>query len=472
MLFNSYEFIFIFLPITLIVFFIFGRFNSMLAAGWLTLASLGFYAWWNPIYVPLLIGSTLFNYYAGRLIARQRRWWWLALAVIANLGFLGYFKYAGFFAQTLDALTGWTLALGMIVLPLGISFFTFTQIAFLVDVFRGVVREVNPIYYALFVSYFPHLIAGPILHYKEIIPQFIVPQTYCPNINNITIGVVWFVIGLFKKAILADGVSVYVGPTFDASAPGMVLSWAGAFAYSLQLYFDFSGYSDMAIGISLLFGVRLPFNFNSPYRAHNIIEFWRRWHMTLARFLRDYLYISLGGNRRGPARRYANLLITMVLGGLWHGASWTFVVWGTLHGVYLTINHAWHAVRRGMGSDPRRDGPWVRTAGCLLTFLVVLVAWVFFRAADLTGAGRVLAGMAGVNGVGGTSVDGSECLWLAGLSCLVWFFPNTQQCLGQAEGQAMPAWRPTLVWSGVVAVVAAIALSSLERHSEFLYFQF
>ncbi|HET9700323.1 MAG TPA: MBOAT family O-acyltransferase, partial [Burkholderiales bacterium] len=399
MLFNSYEFIFGYLPLTFLGFFLLARVSHFLAASWLTLASLFFYAWWNPAYVGLLLGSILFNFIAGMSIGRavargetRLAGWLLAGSVGGDLLLLAYYKYADFFLSNINAVSGAELPLLGIVLPLGISFFTFTQIAFLVDTWQGKVREYRFVHYALFVTYFPHLIAGPVLHHKEMMPQFALGTTYRPHWENIAVGLTIFFIGLFKKTVLADGIAQYVGPVFSAHDAGARLplldAWGGALAYTFQLYFDFSGYSDMAIGLSRLFGVQLPLNFHSPYKADNIIEFWRRWHMTLSRFLRDYLYIPLGGSRRGGSRRYLNLMLTMVLGGLWHGANWTFVVWGGLHGFYLMVNHAWHALRRRLGlGDGGRGGRW---AGRVLTFLAVVVAWVFFRAESVDDALYVL----------------------------------------------------------------------------------
>ncbi len=336
MLFNSLVFIFCYLPLTLGGFFILGRRSPLAAAAWLALASLFFYGWWNPVYVGLLAASMVFNYALGVRIVRGARGL-LTFAIVSNLALLAYYKYANFFVDNLNAAAGTGISLGTIILPLGISFFTFTQIAFLVDAYQGKAREYSFVHYCLFVTYFPHLIAGPILHHAEMMPQFAQRQTYRPDYDKLAAGVTLFVLGLTKKVLIADEVGGYVAPFFDAARSGAALTfleaWCGALAYTFQLYFDFSGYSDMAVGLSLMFGVRLPINFHSPYKAVNIIEFWRRWHMTLSRFLRDYLYVPLGGSRKGPARRYINLLLTMLLGGLWHGAGWTFVLWGAA---------AWH----------------------------------------------------------------------------------------------------------------------------------
>ena len=519
MLFNSYPFIFLFLPIVLAGYFYLGRYSQRFSAVWLALASLVFYGYWSPAYVVLLLGSVVGNYSFGLWIARagvrhedavKKRL--LILAVAANLLLLAYYKYTNFFLDNLSYLTGIRLAVGEIILPLGISFFTFTQIAFLVDTYQGKVKEYNFIHYLLFVTYFPHLIAGPILHHKEMMPQFKHADTYRYSHENMAVGASIFSIGLFKKVILADGIAVHVGPVFAAPAAGIHVAfldaWAGAICYGLQLYFDFSGYSDMAIGLSRMFGVVLPVNFHSPYKAVNIIDFWRRWHMTLSRFLRDYLYIPLGGNRRGIFRRYLNLMITMLLGGLWHGAGWTFVIWGALHGVYLMLNHGWHALRRGLGHDLEKPlSGFMHMFSVLFTFLAVTVAWVFFRAANLHDALVIVKAMAGLNGFSlpatwgakwgaagvwlaahGVSFGGSAAVlnggavnWIVILLLVVWLAPNSQQIMGRYRPVLdMPrstpdtrlSWQPTWRWLAVNYVVAAWALMSMSTLSEFLYFHF
>jgi D-alanyl-lipoteichoic acid acyltransferase DltB (MBOAT superfamily) len=518
MLFNSYVFIFVFLPVTLAGFFLLGRFQPKLAAAWLTAASLFFYGWWNPLYVALLVLSICFNYVCGVAIARSTapvgsgaRKRLLIFAVAVNLGVLAYYKYANFFVSSVNYASGSTFSFGEIILPLGISFFTFTQIAFLADAYYGKAREYNFVHYGLFVTYFPHLIAGPVLHHAEMMPQFNEPATYRLSFENTAVGITIFVIGLFKKVMLADGVGGYAKPVFDAAAAGVELTaleaWCGALAYTFQLYFDFSGYSDMAIGLSRLFGIVLPLNFHSPYKAVNIADFWRRWHMTLSRFLRDYLYIPLGGNRHGQARRYASLMITMVLGGLWHGAGWTFVLWGTLHGVYLAINHGWRALRRSWGHDLDHPTRWGRACGCFVTFIAVVIGWVLFRSADLTTAMAMLKAMAGLNGLvlpdfwlpkwgaagrwlaehgvrfGDTRdlVGGGVVNWIGILLLVVWFAPNTQQLLAgyrpalalfAERYQGRLAWRPAPLYALVTAVLALIAIFNLHKQSEFLYFQF
>ncbi len=417
MLFNSYVFIFAFLPVVFFGFYVIGRYSHKLALLWLTFASLFFYGWWDVRFVGLLLASIVFNYGFGRLIGQRLSTSTgsgkslLVSAIVANIILLGYFKYANFFVENLNHLAGTSLLIGEVFLPLGISFFTFTQIAFLVDTYQGKVKEYSFIHYTLFVTYFPHLIAGPVLHHKEMMPQFAMQDTRLINLENIAAGLSIFVLGLAKKVLIADAMADIATPIFAAVSTGgqpmFIESWVGALAYTLQLYFDFSAYSDMAIGLSLMFNVRLPLNFNSPYKATSIIEFWRRWHMTLSRFLRDYLYIPLGGSRHGKGRRYANLMVTMLLGGLWHGAGWTFVIWGGLHGFYLMSNHAWRNLKQGMGWGD--GGRWSHLGAGVLTFLAVVVGWVFFRSDNLATAFQFLSGMSGLNGMevlGGTGFSG------------------------------------------------------------------
>ncbi len=489
MLFNTYVFIFVYLPLVLAGYFAIARASLWGAAAWVGAASLFFYGWWNPKYVLLLLVSIAVNFAVGRTIAhareagRQRQAkGLLAAGLVFDLGLLAFYKYANFFVENVNALGG-ALTLPNIVLPLGISFYTFTQIAFLVDAYRGIAREYSPIHYLLFVTYFPHLIAGPVLHHKEMMPQFADPAVYRWNWENIAVGLTIFVIGLAKKVVVADEIAVYVGPVFD-HPEGLTFfaAWGGVLAYTFQLYFDFSGYSDMAIGLSRLFGVKLPLNFDSPYKATDIIDFWRRWHMTLSRFLRDYLYIPLGGNRLGEARRHVNLMATMVLGGLWHGAAWTFVLWGTLHGLYLVINHFWREkVARPLGWG---EGRGYRFAAWLITFLAVAIAWVLFRAKDLATASAILQAMAGMNGFAGkASTDPRFIPWLVGAFLIVAFAPNTQQIMRRFEpalgairaGARQIAWRPSFGWTAfttVLGLASLLLIAQSDRYSEFLYFQF
>jgi D-alanyl-lipoteichoic acid acyltransferase DltB (MBOAT superfamily) len=480
MLFNSASFVFLYLPIVLAGTFLLARHRPGWAIGWLALASFAFYAVWDWRFLPLLLGSILGNYLIGLRILGASRGAkaWLVAGIAANLILLGIFKYAGFFATTGATLLGTAKPDLGIVLPLGISFYTFTQIAFLVDATRGQVKSRRADSYALFVSYFPHLIAGPILHHGEMIPQFERKDAFRFDWENIAVGLTIFAIGLFKKVVLADSLAPLANPIFDAAAGGSAVStgsaWLAALAYTLQLYFDFSGYSDMAIGASRMIGVRLPLNFNSPYKATSAIDFWRRWHMTLSRFLRDYLYFPLGGNRRGPARRYVNLMLVMLLGGLWHGAGWTFVIWGGLHGLYLVINHLW---RGAVGVDRMP-----RIAGQAITFLAVLFAWVMFRSANVDAAFSLWASMLG-QGAPATAIDAAASAGVILLLAIAWFWPNTQEILARfapalETEEIKPAawtWRPSLATAIAVAAIAAPALYFIlftDRVSDFLYFQF
>lgn len=505
MLFNSFTFIFLFLPVTFLGYLVIGSERPQWSALWLTAASLFFYGYWNPRYLPLLLISAAVNFCAGRTLAtlpasgERKRRFVLFLAIAFNLALLAYFKYAGFLITTLTAISSLDVAIPHIILPLGISFFTFTQIAFLVDAFRGEAHEPKPINYLLFVTYFPHLIAGPILHHKEMMPQFANKETYRFNPRNLAAGSVVLIIGLFKKAVLADGIASYATPVFDAAARGqhflMQDAWAGALAYTFQLYFDFSGYCDMAIGASLMFGIALPVNFNSPYKSLSITEFWRRWHMTLSRFLRDYLYIPLGGNRNGSVRRYINLMATMLLGGLWHGAGWTFVVWGGLHGLYLVINHVFVALRKRLGYNRRsRIG---QGAAWTLTFVAVVFAWVVFRADSLSAALLIFSGMLQSGSCGSAaSCSTSFFRYAPGMAAQVWIWcpllllavigmPNTQEIMRDYLGEltrprgessrflGMPVvFQFTPGWALATGAMFAVAFACLPQPTSFLYFNF
>ena len=528
MLFNSHELLFAFFPISLVVFFLCRHLGGRVEHLALLAASLFFYAWWDVYFLPLLISSITVNYVVGMIIAarvgsgRQRAAGrWMTAAIALNLAVLGIFKYSYFAVANLDAVFGTDFTLGRIILPLGISFFTFEQISFLVDVRRGQTRPSLFVHYALFVSFFPRLVAGPIIRYNEIAPQFAAPRPQ-RALDDLAVGLTMFAIGLLKKVVLADGVAPYASPVFAAAEHGvpvdLLMAWGGALAYTCQLYFDFSGYSDMAIGAARCFGIRFPVNFDSPYKAISIIDFWRRWHITLSRFLRDYLYFSLGGNRRGPVRRYMNLLVTMLLGGLWHGANWTFIVWGALHGIYLMLNHAWlAAAARSAALTAFRNSRAGAAFGLILTFLAVVAAWVFFRSPSFAGAFNLLAGMAGLHGIvlpQGLAFavrpfndllislgirfaheSGTVLLmtygWVAALLAIVFLFPNSQQILARAkpvlEASGRPAhddaavaaahrawweWRPSPLWAVAIGCAAFIAMISITRVSEFLYWQF
>src|ERR1700733_1146278 len=401
MLFSSYTFLFQFLPAVVLAFAAARRHSPRAGILVLAGASLFFYGAWRPVYLLLLLASIAANFSLGLLMEDPRRRRAIGmLGVALNLALLGYFKYTDFIFGSIHALSGVPLPSLDIVLPLGISFFTFQQIAYLVDVMRGARVERDIVSYTLFVSFFPHLIAGPLVHHAEMIPQFKRGRTSRSAVLAAR-GIAIFAAGLFKKVVIADNLAQFVSPVFahlDAGG-GVTMPWAwlATLAYTSQIYFDFSGYSDMAIGLALLFGIRLPVNFRSPYQATSIIEFWRRWHITLSRFLRDYLYIPLGGNRLGEQRRYFNLIVTMLLGGLWHGAGWNFLIWGGLHGIYLAINHLWRGWRAAV-ARASATGPAAKGLGWAVTFFAVIIAWVFFRARTMAGAWQMLAGLFGFGG--------------------------------------------------------------------------
>ncbi len=491
MLFNSYEFLFFFLPITLVVYFALGRRGYVeTAMAWLILMSLFFYAWWKPAYLIIIVASILINYLVGFVLGR-----WhanterspaaarmlLFLGIAFNLGLLGYFKYAGFFVENLNGLLGSSLGVREIALPLAISFFTFQQIAYLVDAYRGAAREYNFLHYGLFVTFFPQLIAGPIVHHKEILPQFQNRESFRLNFENVAVGITIFVVGLFKKVILADGIAVYASPVFKAGEQGQLLTfgeaWGGALAYTFQLYFDFSGYSDMAIGIAAMVGIVLPLNFNAPYKSLNIISFWQKWHMTLSRFFRDYLYIPLGGNRKGELRKYLNILLTMTLCGLWHGAGWTFVLWGILHGVFVVLNHSWRYLRRMLGHDLGHPALVTSLISWLITFVAVVFAWVLFRAESLSGAGVVIRGMLGCNGMGSFSelLSRDQLYFTLLLAAVAFILPTIHDLMGRYQVLKRPSrlsWKPSWMWGLITASMAIVSIINLSDVSEFLYFNF
>lgn len=399
MIFSSPEFILLLLPIAFFGYFFLNRIRFVIAGkAWLVAVSLYFYAYWNAAYLPLLLASIFFNFAVGTGLSpdqasrrlQRLRSSALAFGITVNLALLGYFKYANFLLENINTVFNAGYIAPQILLPLGISFFTFTQIAFLVDSYRGKAKEYNFLNYALFVTFFPHLIAGPILHHREMMPQFESRWTLAMRYRNIFAGLFIFSIGLFKKVVIADTFAIWANAGFDGGTTlDFFSAWATSLSYTFQLYFDFSGYCDMAIGASLLFNIWLPINFNSPYKALDIRDFWRRWHITLSRYLRDYLYIPLGGNRCSPARVYLNLMATFVLGGLWHGASWMFAIWGALHGVALVVHRVWNS----MGMRMPRVAAW------LLTFGFVNITWVFFRANTLDDALRVMRGMVDIHSV-------------------------------------------------------------------------
>ncbi len=493
MLFNSPIFLFLFLPVTVAGFFLIGgRGHHRVAIAWLVGASLLFYGWWNPDYVALILLSILFNYAVAIQLSSApgspANRGVLIFGIAANLMLLAWFKYANFVVDNLN-LAGLSLQLDPILLPLAISFFTFQQIAYLVDAWRGETREYNFLHYCLFVTFFPQLIAGPIVHHREMLPQFANERRYRLIYSNLTVGLSILVIGLFKKIVIADRMGNYATPVFDAALIGepisMISAWGAVMAYTLQIYFDFSGYSDMAVGIARLFGIRLPINFYSPYKATSIIEFWRRWHITLSRFLRDYLYIPLGGNRKGVVRRYSNLMVTMLLGGIWHGAGWTFVVWGGLHGGYLVINHGWRKLCRGSRFTHLLTSWPMQRIAQLLTLLAVMVAWVFFRAESFDAAVRILQAMVELDGtVSDAYKAGRRIPQIVVVFLLALLWPNTSQLFQRyrpvlgldaytKRGRTRWwQWRPALTWIIILTATAWYITMSFQQYSEFLYFRF
>lgn len=522
MLFNSPEFIFVFLPIVFLAFVAVGRYVGPVAAlVVLIAASLVFYAYWRIDDLLLLCLSISANFVFGlqihALLDKSPRKAKIVLiaGIVFNLSLIAVFKYLGFLSDATNTFFGTRLPHFDVILPLGISFFTFTQITFLVDVYRRLTIERSPLRYALFVTFFPHLIAGPILHQSSMSPQFQRKDFGCPHLDDIMSGVFLFVIGLFKKVIFADSIATFVSPVFDTAAAGGALTfweaWAGALAYTMQIYFDFSGYSDMAVGLGLMFGIRLPVNFNSPYQATSIIDFWRRWHMTLSAFLRDYLYVPLGGNRHGKVARYRNLMVTMLLGGLWHGANWTFVLWGGLHGLLICINHLWRRLDIGVFLVFPQT---VRNAVArLLTFIAVVVCWVPFRSESLTSAcnlWRAMLGwdriplpsfLAGLFGVAPSSMFANGLLqrgniWvfeIVGLTdstigCIVALtalyvicaaFPNTQHVVAydvsiseQTTAGRSRIFNTPVALGALVAICFWLCVFSFARPTQFLYFNF
>jgi alginate O-acetyltransferase complex protein AlgI len=541
MLFNSPEFIFAFLPVTLAVFFLVGSVSRGWALGWLVLASAFFYAWWNPVNVLIIAPSLAVNYFlacairrlgsAGGRIALRRGV--LIAGIVFNVLFLGYFKYLNFVESTLNELTGTEFVIVHVVLPLGISFITFQKIAFLIDVHARRVESFTFRQFCLFVLFFPQLIAGPIVHFREMMPQF---ETNRARFDGVAVaaGLTLFCIGLFKKVVLADGIAAYVTPIYEQAAAGGSVSlfpaWAAAIGFTLQIYFDFSGYTDMALGIARCFGVRLPFNFNSPLKASSIIDFWLRWHVTLTRFLTAYIYnplalwltrrrvakgLPLLGGRNATLGAFLQLLagptlLTMFISGLWHGAGFLFILWGLVHGVYLVINHAWRIWARRVWTDKASYARVMRPVGFVLTFTGVALAMVLFRSTTVAGATEVLAGMLGLNGValpqalvervglvevlrpivtledGGLATFLLTNLWTVALLLIALLMPNSLEVMARFEpaldmtkkpgetsylGRIL-AWRPTLPWAVAVSVLAAAAILRLSAESEFLYWQF
>ena len=515
MLFNSYIFILIFLPIVLIGFFLISKIHKRLAIVWLLIFSLIFYSWWSISFTGVLLISAFSNYILGYLISNTKkttRKLIFYFSIIFNLSYLGYFKYINFLLSTFSLAFDQKIIELDIILPLGISFFTFTQLAFLCDVYSNKTKEHQLDKYLLFVTYFPHLIAGPIIHHLKVVPQFFLKSFYTFNIENFKKGLAFFIIGLSKKIIIADNLAIYSDSVFDAASigiqPDFIESWVGVMAFTFQLYFDFSGYCDMAIGLSLMLNVKLPINFNSPYKSVDIINFWRKWHITLSTFLKNYLYIPLGGNKFGLFNRYKNLLITMLLGGLWHGANLTFIIWGGLHGFFLIINHLWKYLTDTKLSKLKIN-KFYKSFMILFTFFCVSFSWIFFRSENLESSMLIVKGCLGYAGVslpsrleflkiildfnfvnfygvfinipGLASAGGIIPFIYKILFCflIVWFIPNTQQLfkykenfLEKDEKLFLNSNFQNIVFGILLGILFCISFGNIEKISPFLYYQF
>ncbi|MFP5307094.1 MAG: MBOAT family O-acyltransferase [Gammaproteobacteria bacterium] len=476
MVFSSNVFLFLFLPLFLALYY---AAPPRARNAVILLGSYAFYAWWRVDFLLLFVVVTLWNYATGRCIAaagpgsRASRGWLIA-GVAVDLGVLGYFKYANFGIDTLNSLLGLAgsapITAMHVILPIGISFYIFQAISYLADVYRGDVEASrDPIAFSAFIALFPQLIAGPVLRYKDLAHQFYDRRH---SVELFAQGATRFMQGFIKKVFIADAIAPLADQAFALESPSMADAWLGALAYTAQLYFDFSGYSDMAIGLGLMMGFRFIENFNQPYVSQSITEFWRRWHISLSTWLRDYLYISLGGNRRGTLKTYRNLLLTMLLGGLWHGANWTFVVWGTWHGMLLAIERA-----RGVAADVKGFS----VSRWALTFLLVIIGWVIFRAPDIASAGRFYAAMAGFGEIGFSTPYAAtlDSLQIAVLILAYgvlafggWRARRSADGLAPMPAGALALVRP-LVHAMVLPVFAlAVLRLSAQSYSPFLYFQF
>jgi len=484
LLFNSYEFIFLFLPFSFFIYFFLLEKRLITGAkGFLVFASLFFYSWWNIAYLPLILVSMLFNYVIGNSLnenfqqVRVHKKSLLTFGVIANLALLGYFKYTDFFLENFNLAFDGSVPLLHLALPLAISFFTFQQIAYLVDSYRCETAEYDFLNYALFVTFFPQLIAGPIVHHAEMMPQFASKWNLVKNYKNIATGLFIFSIGLFKKVVIADTFAQWATAGFDqAEYLNLLEAWATSLSYTFQLYFDFSGYTDMAIGAALLFNIKLPINFNSPYKALDIQDFWRRWHITLSRFLRDYIYIPLGGNRKGSFRTYNNLMATFILGGIWHGAGWTFVFWGFLHGMALVVHRFW----KQLGFTMPKVLAW------FVTFNFINIAWVFFRAKEWDDAIKVLTGMffgdiiisdkhlSKLGFLQDYGVEFGQFLFHLGghSTTLVWLLVGFILIFMKNSMELKDWFKATSLYFFFVIIIAFGAVLNLSKASEFLYFNF
>ena len=499
MVFSSLEFIYLFLSPVLAGFYLLRAFRLENAIiWWLIVASLAFYAWWSPPHLLLLLGSVGSNYAIHRVLRRHRSRSLLVAGIVFNLGLLAVFKYADFLVGNVNAIANLEMTRLGLVLPLAISFYTFQQISFLHDTWIGRTQMCDFKRYVLFVTFFPQLIAGPIVTQRDTIPQFRLSVFANRTMLNLALGTTLFFIGLFKKIVLADGIAPVANAAFGLADSGqdvsMVTAWLGALAYTFQIYFDFSGYCDMALGLARLFGIRLPLNFNSPYKSLSVVEFWRRWHITLSRFLRDYLYIPLGGNRSGVLGRHGNLMLTMLLGGLWHGAGWNFILWGALHGSFLIVNHVWSASALRRVVHDRAPAVLYATAAWSITMLAVVFAWVFFRAETFAGGMTIAQSMVGLSGAAGadwqTVLPDAQLIpaTLAVMLIIVLCLPNgpeftenyrpvlsTARELLRSGARRRLRWVPSPTWAAATAAVATVSIIQIYRLNdltEFIYFNF
>lgn len=514
MLFNSFEFLFVFLPVTLAGYQVAAMLGRRAVVMWLGLMSVIFYGVWRREFLWLLGVSIAFNFLCSRWIVRWREWEQRASAamwtgVCGNLLLLFFYKYLFPTLTGLGELLRLHHTFAGVLLPLGISFFTFTQIGYLIDLRQGAAEPQDLPEYLLFVTFFPHLIAGPILHHSEIMPQFREERRYGLRAADVSVGLSWFIMGLFKKVMIADTMAPFADATFAAPhALGILPAWTGVLSYTMQLYFDFSGYSDMAIGLARMMSIRFPMNFASPYKAANIIDFWSRWHITLTRYVTLYLYnpMSLWVNRRRIAKGkkvsrkgsatlegFTSMvafptMTAMIIIGIWHGAGTQFLLFGLFHGVYLTVNHAWRIFRRKPADAPT-PGRWLGHvnygASVLLTLFCVILGQVLFRANSTQDAFALFASMGGKGGLGAHALGSlhKAILLLPPLFAVVWLLPNTQQilsCFGSDAGtSSQPGllgrwllWRPGVAWAISMAAAFIVCMAFLEDTSRFLYFQF
>ncbi|HEX9707799.1 MAG TPA: MBOAT family O-acyltransferase [Steroidobacteraceae bacterium] len=503
MVFASQAFL-AFLAIVLGVYWLLGCWSDRAGKAWLISASLFFYGYWSPPYLLLLLGSIVVNFVVVKALLANReprlRALLAAAGILLNIGLIAYYKYFAFLIETLNFVTASNLQVPEILLPIGISFFTFQQIGLLVDTWKGRVERLAFWDHVYFIAFFPQLIAGPIVSQQEMLPQLAAKSRWLLDPRQVAVGAALFSIGMFKKTVLADSIVRYVDAIYTAADRGLPIGmldgWAAGVGYGFQVYFDFSGYSDMAIGLGIMFGFSLPLNFYSPYKAASIRAFWRRWHVTLSRFLRNLLFIPMGGSRHGLARTILALIATMGIGGLWHGAGWTFVVWGLLHGAYLAINHLWIAVGlprfAGIAARVRASPGWsrfVRALCVLLTFAAVSFAWVFFRANDMESALHLASAMFGLgddSGVASMAADFVPILFAYFL--IVWCLPSTMEIFARCgailhieDYDARPqssrlfrviSFRLSGAWAAASALVLLSAWFAMSKLSPFIYYQF